>query len=317
MHHPGLSPRWPSPAPGCRAQWPQGGLGWGAGGAAGTYRPVYVLPDEEVKHGQRDVGQHLPQLPGQQHPQDAVLCVQVDPAPADRHVRGIIADLLQSDSCHGDGQRDPPAEEQGTKGTLRGQAPPPAKPAGAKPADAPSADRSVLSKPCTSQQRGGQESSNPPPRPRSAQALPGPPECHGARVIGHRDVPASCLDRHHPHLPRRPGSDSELLGTLQTGTRTLRCGEGSSFLPPRGLHGSTQTTAHVPMARPHTPSTARPPLVPCTHGQLGLPEQRVPGPRAPAAVSRRGNKGFGWTHVYGPEASLLQEKGVSLEKGAP
>lgn len=81
--------------------------------SAGTYRPVYVLPDEEVEHRQRDVGQQLPQLPGQQHPQHAVLGRQVDPAPAHGHVRGVVADLLQGDRCHSDGQRNPPAEGRG------------------------------------------------------------------------------------------------------------------------------------------------------------------------------------------------------------
>ena len=81
------------------------------GPPGGTYRPVNVLPDEEVEHGQGDVGKQLPQLPGQQHPQHPVLRLQVDPAPAHRHVRGVVADLLQSHGCHGDGQRNPPAEE--------------------------------------------------------------------------------------------------------------------------------------------------------------------------------------------------------------
>lgn len=97
-------------APQPRRRSERGGL---SRASAGTYRPVYVLPDEEVEHRQRDVGQQLPQLPGQQHPQHAVLGRQVDPAPAHGHVRGVVADLLQGDRCHSDGQRNPPAEGRG------------------------------------------------------------------------------------------------------------------------------------------------------------------------------------------------------------
>lgn len=114
--------RWPTPTPGrgraCITHHRHAGALRGGGrcfsrASAGTYRPVYVLPDEEVEHRQRDVGQQLPQLPGQQHPQHAVLGRQVDPAPAHGHVRGVVADLLQGDRCHSDGQRNPPAEGRG------------------------------------------------------------------------------------------------------------------------------------------------------------------------------------------------------------
>lgn len=100
-------------APQPRRRSERGGGGCFSRASAGTYRPVYVLPDEEVEHRQRDVGQQLPQLPGQQHPQHAVLGRQVDPAPAHGHVRGVVADLLQGDRCHSDGQRNPPAEGRG------------------------------------------------------------------------------------------------------------------------------------------------------------------------------------------------------------
>ena len=80
--------RWPTPSRGHTGHTEL----WA--GAGDTYRPVDVLPDEEVEHGQSDVGQQLPQLPGQQHPQHPVLRLQVDPAPAHRHVRGVVADLL-------------------------------------------------------------------------------------------------------------------------------------------------------------------------------------------------------------------------------
>lgn len=48
--------------PDARTQWPHRAL---HGAPKGAYRSADVLPDEKVEQGQHDVGQHLPQLPGQ------------------------------------------------------------------------------------------------------------------------------------------------------------------------------------------------------------------------------------------------------------
>lgn len=63
-----------------------------------TDRSVDVLLYEDVHDGKDEVGQQLPDLPSQHHPQDMVWGFQADPAPAHRHLRGVIADLVQADS---------------------------------------------------------------------------------------------------------------------------------------------------------------------------------------------------------------------------
>lgn len=47
-----------------------------------THCPVDVTLDEEVEHGQHDVGQELPDLACQEHPKHVVLGLDADPAPA-------------------------------------------------------------------------------------------------------------------------------------------------------------------------------------------------------------------------------------------
>lgn len=94
---------------------------WGDGTTQqNTHCSVNVLLDEDVEHWQGHIGQDLPDLPRQQHPQESILSVQVHPAPAHRNIGGIVANLLQSHSCHRDGQGDTPAEG-GTQRTRLSQ----------------------------------------------------------------------------------------------------------------------------------------------------------------------------------------------------
>lgn len=69
-----------------------------------------VYLNEDVQDRQCDIGNELPDLPGEQHPQHVVFSLDVHPAPAYRHFRGIIADLVQRQRCHSDGERNAPAD---------------------------------------------------------------------------------------------------------------------------------------------------------------------------------------------------------------
>lgn len=75
--------------------------------------------DQDVEDREGEVGQELPDLPGQQHPQDAVGGVDPDPAPAHRHLGRIVADLVQAHGCNGDDQRNAPARQTKQKKPLR------------------------------------------------------------------------------------------------------------------------------------------------------------------------------------------------------
>lgn len=50
------------------------------------HRYVDVPLDQDVEEGEGEVRQELPDLSSQQHPQDPVLNVDPDPAPAHRHL---------------------------------------------------------------------------------------------------------------------------------------------------------------------------------------------------------------------------------------
>lgn len=80
--------------------------------AFGPHSCVDVPLDQDVEDRQGEVSQELPDLPRQQHPQDSVRGVDADPAPADRHLRRIVADLIQAHGCDGDGERNAPAGPQ-------------------------------------------------------------------------------------------------------------------------------------------------------------------------------------------------------------
>lgn len=52
----------------------------------GPHRYVDVSLDQDIKDRERDISQELPDLSGQQHPQEPVRSVDTDPAPAHRHL---------------------------------------------------------------------------------------------------------------------------------------------------------------------------------------------------------------------------------------
>lgn len=68
--------------------------------------------DQDVEHRESEVGQKLPDLSSQQHPQDPIWSVDPDPAPAHRHFRCIVADLVEAHGGDGDDQRNTPARGQ-------------------------------------------------------------------------------------------------------------------------------------------------------------------------------------------------------------
>lgn len=76
------------------------------------HRYVDVPFDQDVEDGEGEVRQELPDLSSQQHPQDPVRSVDPDPAPAHRHLRRVIANLVEAHSRNGDGQRHAPAGTQ-------------------------------------------------------------------------------------------------------------------------------------------------------------------------------------------------------------
>ena len=65
--------------------------------------------DKDVEHRECEVGQELPDLSGEQHPQDPVGRVDPDPAPAHRHLGRIVANLVQGHGCDSDDERNAPA----------------------------------------------------------------------------------------------------------------------------------------------------------------------------------------------------------------
>lgn len=69
---------------------------------------VYLYKD--VQDWQCDIGNELPDLSREQHPQHMVFSLDVHPAPANRHFRGIITNLVQGQGCHSDGERNAPAD---------------------------------------------------------------------------------------------------------------------------------------------------------------------------------------------------------------
>lgn len=67
--------------------------------------------NKDVQDWQCDIGNELPDLSREQHPQHMVFSLDVHPAPAYGHFRGIIADLVQGQGCHSDGERNAPADK--------------------------------------------------------------------------------------------------------------------------------------------------------------------------------------------------------------
>lgn len=76
------------------------------------HRFVDVPLDQDVEDGKCQVSQELPDLSSQQHPDDPVRGMDPDPAPAHRHLRRIVANLVQAHGCNSDGQRNTPARQE-------------------------------------------------------------------------------------------------------------------------------------------------------------------------------------------------------------
>lgn len=64
--------------------------------------------DQDVYHREGKVSQEFPDLSGEQHPQDPVLSIDPDPAPAHRYLWGVVPDFLETHGRGGDNQRNAP-----------------------------------------------------------------------------------------------------------------------------------------------------------------------------------------------------------------